>query len=105
MKRIVTQEMFVELMTKTLDEVKKYYDENVNDADRKFISNDFSTEALRTYALIAGLIDESQFEVQYAISKKDKAYKKCLKVYVEEEKKLFEDVIKIIQEKHPEWKK
>ena len=105
MKRIVTQEMFVQLMTKPLEEVKKYYDENISDADRKFISNDVSTEALRTYALIAGLIDDSQFEVQYAVSKKDKAFKKCLKAYVDEEKKLFDEVVKKIQEKHPEWKK
>ena len=104
MKRIVTLEMFVELMTKPLEEVKKYYDENVNDADRKFISNDVSTEALRTYALIAGLIDDSQFEVQYAVSKKDKAFKKCQNIYVEDEKKLFDEVVQKIQEKHPEWK-
>lgn len=105
MKRIVAQDMFVELMTKPLEEVKKYYEENVNDADRKFISNDVSVESLRTYSLIAGLIDDSQFEVQYAVSKKDKAFKRCEKVYLEEEKKLFDQVVEKIQEKHPEWKK
>ena len=104
-KRIVTQEMFVLLMTKPLEEVKKHYEESVSDADRKFISNEVSVEALRTYSLIAGLIDESQFEVQYAISKKEKALKKCLPVYLADEKKLFDEVIKKIQDKHPEWKK
>ena len=105
MKRVVTQEMFIELMTKPLEEVKKFYDENVNDADRKYISNDTSIEALRTYALIAGLIDDSQFEVQYAISKKEKAYKKCPKMDLEEEKKLFDEAVQKIQEKHSDWKK
>ena len=104
-KRIIAQEMFVLLMTKPLDEVKKHYDENVSDADRKFISNDVTVEALRAYALIAGLIDNSQFEVQYAISKKEKAIKKFLPIFQEEEKELFEEVIKKIQEKHPEWSK
>lgn len=104
-KRIVAQEMFVYLMTKPIDEVKKFYDEEVNDAERKFISNDTQVESLRSYALIAGLIDDSQFEVQYALSKKDKAFKQCEKIYLEEEKKLFEEVIKKIQEKHPDWKK
>ena len=104
-KRIITQEMFIALMNDPLEEVKKYYDEQVGDADRKYISNETSVEALRTYALIAGLIDDSQFEVQYAISKKEKALKKVPSVYLEEEKKLFEEVVKKIQEKHPEWKK
>ena len=104
-KRIVAQEMFVMIMTNHLEEVKKYYDENIGDNDRKFISNDVSVEALRSYSLIAGLIDDSQFEVQYALSKREKAIKKCLPNTWEEEKKLFEEVVKKIQDKHPEWKK
>lgn len=104
-KRIAAQEMFIYLITKPIEEVKKFYDEEVGDADRKFISNDSSVESLRAYALIAGLIDDSQFEVQYAVSKKEKAFKKCDPVYLEEEKKLFDEVVKRIQEKHPDWKK
>lgn len=104
-KRIVAQNMFIAIMTKPLEEVKKYYDESVGDNDRKFISNDVSIEALRAYSLIAGLIDDSQFEVQYALSKKEKAIKKCPPNIWEDEKKLFEEVVSKIQQKHPEWKK
>lgn len=103
-KRIVAQEMFVRLMKEPLEQVKEFYEKEVNDADRKFISNDSSIEALRAYVLIAGLIDDSQFEVQYAVSKKDKALKRCVKNTIESEKKLFDEVIKKIQEKHPDWK-
>ncbi len=105
MKRICAQLMFVMLMTKSADEVKKYYDENVGDAERKFISNDSTVEGLRAYALIAGLIDESQFEVQYALSKKEKALKRCQPADVEEEKKLFEEVVQKIKDKQPTEKK
>ena len=104
-KRIVALEMFVYLMTKPLDDVKKFYDEQVGDGDRKYISNETSVESLRAYALIAGLIDDSSFEVQYALSKREKAFKKVNKADLEEEKKLFDEVIEKIQEKHPDWKK
>lgn len=104
-KRIVASEMFVRLMSEPLEEVKKFYEESVEDGDRKFISNDTTIESLRTYSLIAGLIDNSQFEVQYAVSKKEKALKKCNKLLVEEENKLFSEVVQMITKAHPEWKK
>ena len=103
LKKVTSQDMFVRLMTKPLEEVKKYYKENVNDNDGKFISNDGNIDSVRAYSLIAGLIDDSPFEVQYALSKKEKAIKRCPKHLVDSENKLFEDVVKKIYEKHPEW--
>lgn len=104
LKKITAQEMFVHLMSNPLEDAKKYYEENVNDAERKFISNDGDISSLRAYSLIAGLIDDSQFEVQYALSKKEKSIKRCDKNIQEQENELFKDVVKKIQEKHPEWK-
>lgn len=103
-KQVVAQDLFVKLMEEPLEDVKKYYEESVGNDARKFISNDGNISSLRVYSLIAGLIDNSRFEVQYALSKREKAYKRCPKHHLEAEKQLFQEVIEKIKSAHPDWK-
>ena len=101
--RLVAQKLYIKILKLPEEEALKYYDENVDDAMRRFISSDISCEALRAYILIAGVLDKSQAEVQFAHSKKDKAFKRALPARVEIEKELYEQAINIVKEKHPDW--
>jgi len=103
--RLCGYQLYMLFNNKELDEVKAYYEKEVDDKARKYLSNSNDISALRTYALIAGLIDESEFEVQYACSKKEKAVKLCPKQDWDAEGKLFDDVIEKIRKVHPNWKK
>ena len=91
-------------MTLPLEEVRKYYDESINDNVRKFIANDLSMESLRAYILIAGLLDESNGEVEFAKSRKEKALKRVMPSRVEVEKKLYEEALEKVYSEHPDWK-
>jgi len=101
--RLLAQKLHIKIMTLPLEEARKYYDENVDDDARRFISNDVSMESIRAYVLIAGLLDESRGEVMYAASKKDKALKRSLASRAKIEKELFDDAIKMVKEAHPDW--
>lgn len=91
-------------MTLPLEEVKTYYDKQINDNVRKFIAYDLSMESLRAYILIAGLLDESNGEVEFAKARKEKALKRVAPARVEIEKQLYEDALKKVYEVHPDWK-
>lgn len=97
--------LFMMFNNENNDDVKEYYEKEIDDKTRKFLSNDVDISSLRTYALIAGLIDQSEFEVQYACSKKEKSVKRCPKEDWEAEGKLFDQVIERIKEAHPKWVK
>lgn len=103
--RLSAMKLYMMFMDKPISEVKEFYEKEIDDKTRKFLSNDSDISSLRTYALIAGLIDESEFEVQYACSKKEKSIKKCPKQDWEVEGKLFDSVVEKIKESHPKWKK
>lgn len=102
--RLVAQKLYIKIMRQPLEEVKEYYEKEVNDRVRKFLSNDISMESLRCYILIAGLLDESNGEVEFAKSRVDRARKRCLKSRVDIEQKLYDDALVKVYEAHPEWK-
>ena len=91
-------------MTSPIDDARNYYDTNVDDKTRRFISNDISMESLRAYILIAGLLDESQGEILYVQSKIKKAMKIALPARKEIEQQLYQDALNKVYEVHPEWK-
>ena len=103
-QRLVAQYLYIRIMTKPIEEVRSYYDENVNDNTRRFISNDISMESLRAYILIAGLLDESQGEILYAQSKIKKAMKLALPARAKIENDLYTDALAKVYTVHPEWK-
>lgn len=101
--RLVCQKLYIKILLEPIEEVKKYYDEKIDDKMRRFISNDLSMESLRAYVLIAGILDESLGEVEYANSKKNKALKRSLASRAKIESQLYEDAINKIKELHPDW--
>ena len=102
--RLLSQKLYIKIMTLPLEEVKVYYDKQIDDSVRKFIANDLSIESLRTYILIAGLLDESNGEVKFAVSRKDRALKRAAPSRAETEKLLYENALKKVYEAHPDWK-
>lgn len=101
--RLLSQKLYIKIMTLPLEEVKDYYDKQINDNVRKFIANDLSIESLRTYILIAGLLDESNGEVEFAKSRKNRALKRAAPSRVETENTLYENALKKVYEAHPDW--
>lgn len=103
--RLLAQKLYLTILTKPIGEAKNLYDEIATTEIRRFISNDISMESIRAYILIAGMIEESEGEVKYAISKIEKAKKRSLKSQIEVEEKLVNKSIDYVYEKHPKWEK
>lgn len=103
-QRLIAQYLYIKVMTLPIEEARAYYDAEVDDKTRRFISNDLSMEALRAYILIAGLLDESQGEILYVQSKIKKAMKLALPARAQIEKDLYTDALAKVYSVHPEWK-
>ena len=101
--RLLAQKLYIKIMTLSLDDVKAYYDSEINDNVRKFIANDLSMESLRAYILIAGLLDKSRGEVDFAKSRKDKALKRSVSSRIKVEQKLYDEALQKVYLAHPEW--
>ncbi len=101
--RLLAQKLYIKIIALPKREAEAYYDENIDDKVRRFISNDVSMESVRAYILIAGMLDESQAEVNYARSFMKKAMKRALPSRVEIEKKLYEQAFEIVKKSHPLW--
>ena len=103
LNRLIAQKLYIKILTMPLEEAEKYYDDEVGDDIRRFISNDLSMESLRAYVLIAGMLDKSFGEVQYAASRKAKAMKRALASRAEIEEKLYKDALVMVKEAHKDW--
>ena len=102
--RLLAQKLYIKIVTLPLEEVQDYYEKQVSDETRKFISNDLSMESLRTYILIAGLLDESNGEVEFAKSRSNKALKRTIPSRVKVEEKLYAEALEKVYNAHPDWK-
>lgn len=102
--RIIAQKVYIAIMTKNVDGAREVYDKLADDKIRRYIANDVSMESVRAYLLISGIIDKSRGEVKYAIDRKPKALKRCLKQRVEIENKLYDLALNKVYEAHPNWK-
>ena len=102
--RLISQKLFIVILTKDIEEAKKVYDELADDKIRRFIANDVSMESIRAYILISGIVEKSRGEVNYAIGKKNKAIKRTLKQRVNIEEKLYDQALNKVYEAHPTWK-
>lgn len=101
--RLIAQKLYIKILTLPLEEAEAYYDAEVGDDIRRFISNDLSMESLRAYVLIAGMLDKSFGEVQYASSRKAKAMKRALATRAEIEERLYKDALVMVKSAHPDW--
>ena len=103
--RLLAQKIYLEILTKPIDEARKLYDELCSADIRRFIANDSSMQSIRAYVLIAGMIEGSESEVEYAKSKVERAKKRTLASQIATEEKLLTKALDYVYENHPKWVK
>lgn len=101
--RTKAQKIYIRLMVSSLEEAREYYEEFVPQSERREISNDVSMPCIRTYILMAGLLDKSRSETTLAAQKVIKAYKKTEKNQRKIETTLYNNAIRKVDEAHPSW--
>ena len=103
--RLIAQKLYLVILTNPIEEAKKLYDEICPIEIRRFIANDNSMPSIRAYVLIAGMIEGSQSEVEFAKAKVEKAKKKALASQIKAEEKLLDKAIEYVYQSHPKWTK
>lgn len=97
------QKIYINLITKDLKEAKEFYEEHVDVQVRREISNDVSMPCIRTYVLMAGLLDKSRSETVLAVERVLKAYKKTPKKRQKIEAALYNEALNMVIKAHPNW--
>ena len=103
--RLIAQRLYLAILLTPIDEAKKLYDEICPIEIRRFMANDISMPSIRAYVLIAGMIEGSESEVQFAMSKVEKAKKRALASQKNAEEKLLDKALNYVYENHPNWVK
>lgn len=101
--RARAQKIYINIMTKSLEEAKEYYDKEIPMAERRTLSNDISMVSIRTYLLMSGLFDGSKSECAIAINNVRKCFNNTPKQRQKTEANLFNDALKRVDEVHPTW--
>lgn len=101
--RTKSQKIYIDIMTKSLEEAQEFYDKEVPHSERKLISEDTSMPSIRAYILMSGLLDKSLSETELALNKVLKAYKRTNKARQETELKLYNEALKRVIDAHPNW--
>ncbi|MBQ6731163.1 MAG: hypothetical protein IJR08_04570 [Bacilli bacterium] len=101
--RARAQKIFINLVTKTLDEAKEYYEKEVPVSERREISNDVSMASIRAYLLMSGLLDKSRSECIIALNNVYRAFKHTPKNRQETEVMLFNEALEKVTTAHPDW--
>ncbi len=96
------QKLALLLLLEKKGEAKDYY-EGMSDADRRYIASLASLPALRCYALISGILEESDSEVSWAFDKVERLEKKVTGVALESEKILLNSSYSLLKKMHPGW--
>lgn len=101
--RTKSQKIYIDIMTKSLEEAQEFYDKEVPHSERKEISSDASMPSIRAYILMSGLLDKSLSETELALNKVLKAYKRTNKSRQEVELRLYNEALKRVIDAHPNW--
>lgn len=101
--RARAQKIYINIMSKSLEEAQKFYDEEVEPAERRLISNDVSMQSIRAYILMSAILDKSKSECFIALNSVYKAYKSTPKKRRKVEVMLYNEAVKKIIEVHPKW--
>ena len=101
--RTKSQKIYIDIMTKSLEEAQEFYDKEVPHSERKEISSDTSMPSIRAYILMSGLLDKSLSETELALNKVLKAYKRTNKSRQEVELRLYNEALKRVIDAHPNW--
>lgn len=102
--RARAQKIYINIFSKSLEEAKKFYDEQVPMEERRRISNDISMVSVRTYLLMSGLLDGSKSECLFAINNVRKCFNNTPKQRQKIEADLFNEALAKVDELHPTWK-
>ena len=101
--RARAQKIYINLITKSLDEAKDYYEKEVPVAERREISNDVSMASIRAYLLMSGLLDKSRSECIIALNNVYSAFKRTPKNRQHTELVLFNEALQKVVDAHPDW--
>ena len=101
--RARAQKIYINLITKSLEEAKAYYEKEVPVAERREISNDVSMASIRAYLLMSGLLDKSRSECIIALNNVYSAFKHTPKNRQHTELVLFNEALQKVVDAHPDW--
>ena len=101
--RARAQKIYLNLITKDLEEARAYYDKEVPVSERREISNDVSMASIRAYLLMSGLLDKSRSECIIALNNVYRAFKKTPKNRQKTEVTLFNEALDKVVTAHPDW--
>ena len=101
--RARAQKIYINLITKDLEEAKDYYEKEVPVSERREISNDVSMASIRAYLLMSGLLDKSRSECIIALNNVYKAFKHTPKNRQKTEVELFNEALEKVVTAHPDW--
>ena len=101
--RAISMKVFVHVVSSSLEDARKYIEENIDLQKRRDISDDNSLISIRAYVLITGLVDNSRSECMLALNKVYRAYKATPKNRRGAELNYFNQAIDIVNELHPKW--
>ena len=101
--RARAQKIYINLITKDLEEARAYYDKEVPVSERREISNDVSMASIRAYLLMSGLLDKSRSECIIALNNVYRAFKKTPKNRQKTEVMLFNEALEKVVAAHPDW--
>lgn len=101
--RARAQKIYINLITRDLEEAKVYYDKEVPVSERREISNDVSMASIRAYLLMSGLLDKSRSECIIALNNVYRAFKHTPKNRQQTEITLFNEALDRVCKAHPDW--
>lgn len=101
--RARAQKIYINIFTKSLEDAKQFYEEEVSVQERREISKDVSMASIRTYILMAGLLDKSRSETVLTLNKVLKAYKQTPSKRKEIERVLYNEALNLVIKAHPSW--
>ena len=101
--RARAQKIYINLITRNLEEAKAYYDKEVPVSERREISNDVSMASIRAYLLMSGLLDKSRSECIIALNNVYRAFKHTPKNRQQTEITLFNEALDRVCTSHPDW--
>ncbi len=100
--RTYAQKIYINIMYKSVDEAKAFYDTVPTDT-RRLIYQDKSMPCIRTYLVMSGVLDKSRSECLQAIKSTEKAFRNTPENRRHTELVLFNEAILRVDELHPDW--
>ena len=101
--RARAQKIYIDLITRSLEEAREYYDAEVPVSERREISNDVSMPSIRAYLLMSGLLDKSRSECIIALNNVYRAFRRTPKNRKNTEVALFNEALERVVKAHPDW--